>query len=110
MGTGPNRNSRKYERKSAPGVGLLEVSCERSGRKQKIATSILLDISRGGVGIQLDRRVYSGEILHLSNRFVNYTARVCHCTPTKCGYKVGLEFPSVDEAIFGKPKRQGSHV
>jgi hypothetical protein len=84
------------------------VFCERSGRKQKVASSILLDISRGGVGIQLDRRVYTGEILHLSNRYVAYTARVCHCTPNKTGYKVGLEFPSVDEAIFGKPKQQVS--
>jgi hypothetical protein len=106
MGTRPDRNNRKYERKPAPQVGLLDVSCERSGRRQKIATSILLDISRGGVGIQLDRRVYSGEILYLANRYATYTARVCHCTPTNVGYKVGLEFPSVDEAIFGKPKRQ----
>lgn len=105
MGTPPEKRSRKYERKQAPEVGLVDVSCQRSGRKQKIATSMLLDISRGGVGIQVDHRVYTGEILHLSNRYVTYTARVCHCTPNATGYKVGLEFPSVDEAIFGKPKR-----
>lgn len=108
MGTHPEKNPRRYERKPAPEVGLVEVFCERSGRKQKIAASILLDISRGGVGIQVDRRVHIGEVLHLSNRFITYTARVCHCTPNKTGYKVGLEFPSVDEAIFGKPKRQAS--
>jgi hypothetical protein len=106
MGTRPDKNGRKFERKPAPQVGLIDVFYERSGRKQKIATSILLDISRGGLGIQLDRRVYNGEILYLSNRFVSYTARVCHCTPTATGYKVGLQFPSADEAIFGKPKRQ----
>lgn len=105
MGTRTDRNGRKFERKPAPQVGLVDVLCERAGRREKIATSILLDISRGGVGIQLERRVYAGDILHLSNRFVNYTARVCHCTLTKVGYKVGLEFPSADEAIFGKPKR-----
>lgn len=108
MATTPGKKPRRYERKPAPQVGLLEVFCERSGRKQKVATSLLLDVSRGGVGIQLDHRVHSGEILYLSNRFVNYTARVCHCTPNKTGYKVGLEFPSVDEGIFGKPKRQAS--
>lgn len=108
MGTGPGKNNRRFERKPPPQVGLLDVSYERSGRRQKIAASILLDISLGGVGIQLDRRVHAGEILHLSNRFVNYTARVCHCTANKSGYKVGLEFPSLDEAIFGKPKRHAS--
>jgi hypothetical protein len=105
MGTRPDKKPRRYERKPAPQVGLVEVFCERSGRKQKVATSILLDISRGGVGIQLDRRVYTGEILYLSNRFINYTARVCHCTPNATGYKVGLQFPTLDETIFGKPKK-----
>lgn len=108
MGTRPEKNPRRYERKPAPEVGLVEVFCARSGRKQKIGTSLLLDISRGGVGIQVDHRVHTGEVLHLANRYVTYTARVCHCTANKTGYKVGLEFPSVDEAIFGKPKRQAS--
>ncbi len=89
----PGRKARRFERTAAPQVGLIEVFRERAGRKERIGSAMLLDISRGGLGIRMDGRVWNGEILYLENRFVRYLARVCHCTPMESGYKVGLEFP-----------------
>lgn len=91
--SGSNTKSKRlYERVSAPVVGLVDVYREESGKRKYVGPSLLEDISQGGLGIRMDGYIPAGTLLHLSNRFVTYSARVCHCTPSEVGFRLGLRF------------------
>ena len=48
------RDNRRYQRRSAPSVGLVNVYALGQGRRKFLRCSLLQDISDGGVGIRTD--------------------------------------------------------
>jgi PilZ domain len=82
----------KRERTPAPAIGLLDVFSVNGDRKKFIGPSLLIDVSQGGLAIQLDDPVLPGEKLLLKNRMVSYVVKVCHCEQWQSGYKIGVQF------------------
>lgn len=83
---------RQHERKSAPGVGLVNVYAIEEGKRRFICSSLLQDISESGVGIRTDVELPQGAILRLKNRVVDYDVRVRRCSQMSGGFLIGLEF------------------
>ena len=104
MSSSGSREQRKYERSPAPAVGLVDVFIDdeksTSRHKVRLGPSLLEDISQGGLAIQMDRAVGVGRVLYLSNRYVSYVARVCHCRPVGAGFRLGLEFVTKEESAM----------
>ncbi len=86
------------------------------GNRQYVGSCLPLDVSRGGIGAQLDRPVTRGEVLFLQNRFFERYAVVRSCTRLTVGYRVGMQFceaPRGDKEnkrgdLAGRPLRNRS--
>lgn len=104
-------NRRLFPREPASSIGLLDVyRISQLGNRQRLGSSLLVDVSKGGVGTQLDFPVKPGEILFLQNKKFERHAVVRHCQSVGGSYKVGLKFcapPAHDkeagESNFRKP-------
>jgi hypothetical protein len=88
---------RKEERRPAPGVGLVDVFLERSRHRMRVGPSLLEDLSVRGVSIRMDERVDIGTVLYLSNRYVRYIGRVRNCRCLCGGFRIGMEFISLEK-------------
>jgi PilZ domain len=103
-------NKRLHERISAPDVGLVDVYRLDTGARTFICSSLLQDISEGGVGIQTDSGLPPGATLHLHNRFVSYYTKVVRCVEVDGVFIVGLQFatgmpkPRVDKLKEAKSR------
>ncbi len=83
---------RQHERRSAPGVGLVNVYAVEDGKRRFLCSSLLQDISDGGISIRTDVEVPMGAALRLKNRAIDYDVRVTRCSPMSGGYFIGLAF------------------
>ncbi|MDZ4798181.1 MAG: hypothetical protein SGI92_08470 [Bryobacteraceae bacterium] len=97
---------RLFPREQAASIGLLTVyRITPLGNRQRIGSSLLVDVSKGGVGTKLDFPVRVGEILFLQNKTFERHVVVRHRWPLPVGYQVGLKFcapPAHDkEAVRG---------
>ena len=85
-------DKRRYQRRPAPGVGLVNVYALGPGRRKFLCCSLLQDISEGGVGIRTDVALPKGTALQLDNRCIEYNVRVTRCSAAGGGFLIGLEF------------------
>jgi c-di-GMP-binding flagellar brake protein YcgR len=87
---------RKDTRTAAESVGLINVLIQKKGAWEPVARAMLLDVSKGGVGIQMDQGIAPGTKVRLENRWVIYSGVVRHCTMgmLSAGFKVGIQFTS----------------
>jgi len=83
--------TRRYERRPAPNVGLVEtLVILEHGALKKVGNSLLYDRSRFGLSVVLDVPLSLGTKVVLRNRYVNCAGTVRHCQRLDLVYKVGL--------------------
>jgi len=84
---------RASPRKRAPNVGLLDVwAVLEGGSKKYLGSSLLIDVSRGGIAIQLDKAVQANTKLWIHNKLFSQCATVRHCKNLGGTFRLGLQF------------------
>lgn len=83
---------RNNSRNAAPNLGLVSVYVRSSlnGQRKDLGSSIMRDISGGGIAIQMDKPIAVGQKVYLENHYVRHVAQVRHCLALEAGFRVGL--------------------
>ncbi|MBC7927653.1 MAG: PilZ domain-containing protein [Bryobacteraceae bacterium] len=87
------KEHRKTPRKPAASVGLLHVyRLTQWGDRKPVGPSLLIDISGGGIAVQVDYFVDPGVVLLLKNTIFERYAIVRSCRPLDGVFQLGMEY------------------